>query len=183
MRGIRTTSLVVAALALAASCSTSSTTEGADDAAPAGTAAPGTSAGDAAGGTGTGTTNPYGDYTSEIYADPANWLCRPDTADDPCHGDLDATVIGTDGTTTVEEAPEADPDAPIDCYYVYPTISADDTANSDLVPGPEERNVVVQQAARLRGQCRLFAPMYRQNTLKSPMLTAPSWAAWCSGPR
>jgi hypothetical protein len=30
---------------------------------------------------------------------------------------------------------------------------------------PEERNVVIQQAARLRAKCRLYAPMYRQFTL------------------
>ena len=34
-----------------------------------------------------------------------------------------------------------------------------------MVVKPEERNVVVQQAERLRAKCRLFAPMYRQFTL------------------
>ena len=167
MRGIRTAALVLVAVALATTaCSgtdDSSTTAPADGvdgtAAPSGTAA----------GAGEAGTNPYGDYTSEVFAGPENWLCRPELDDDPCHGDLDATAIATDGTLTVEEAPDPDPDAPIDCFYVYPTISGDDGANSDLIPGPEERNVVVQQAARLRGVCRVYAPMYRQNTLKSLM--------------
>ena len=35
--------------------------------------------------------NPYPGYQSAIYADPANWLCRPDV-DDVCDHDLDATV-------------------------------------------------------------------------------------------
>ncbi|MEZ5207546.1 MAG: DUF3089 domain-containing protein [Acidimicrobiales bacterium] len=161
-----------AAARVAAGCS-SSTTEASTSsttAAPSGTAPS----------SGTGSTsgmaspdrapfNPYGAYTSEVYAGTTNWLCRPDMADDVCHGDLDATVIGTDGSLEVVEAEPAVDDAPIDCFYVYPTISADDTANSDLTPGPEERNVVVQQAARLRSQCRVFAPVYRQNTLKSLM--------------
>jgi hypothetical protein len=48
---------------------------------------------------------------------------------------------------------------------VYPTVSLDATPNSDLIPGPEENNVVRAQFARFASHCRLFAPMYRQVTL------------------
>ena len=51
-------------------------------------------------------------------------------ADDICDGDLDATVVEADGTLTVEPFEQAD-DPPIDCFYVYPTISRDETAYSD----------------------------------------------------
>lgn len=92
------------------------------------------------------------------------WLCHPDNPSDACAVDLDTTVVEADGTLTVEPfTPAADP--PIDCFYVYPTVSLDSTPNSDWVPGPEEDAVVRAQFARFASQCRLFAPMYRQVTL------------------
>jgi hypothetical protein len=97
------------------------------------------------------------------YGDKANWLCWPGQAD-ACAADLTATVVKADGGVSVE-AFKADPDAKIDCFYVYPTVSRDPGVVSDMIPGPEERNVVVAQAARLRAKCRLYAPMYRQFTL------------------
>jgi hypothetical protein len=108
--------------------------------------------------------NPYPGYTSAIYGDDANWLCRPDT-NDVCDHDLDATVILPSGRTRLERwRPARNPK--IDCFYVYPTISTDLEGNSDLVPGTnEELFVVRQQAARLGAVCRVFAPVYRQVTL------------------
>lgn len=100
------------------------------------------------------------------YAAAENWLCRPDRASDACDVDLDTTIVKADGTLQVEKfTPAANP--AIDCFYVYPTVSLDATPNSDLVPGPEENNVVRAQFARFASQCRLFAPMYRQVTLTS----------------
>jgi hypothetical protein len=108
--------------------------------------------------------DPYAGYVSEIYADPANWLCRPDT-DDVCDHDLDATIVYANGQTRIERfRPARNPK--IDCFYVYPTISTDRTGNSDLVPGDDQELFVVrQQAARLGAVCRVFAPVYRQVTL------------------
>jgi hypothetical protein len=73
-------------------------------------------------------------------------------------------VLGRDGRATVERAP-LDPKAPVDCFYVYPTVSSDTTTLSDLVPDDAERTVVRLQLARFGTKCRLFAPMYRQLTL------------------
>jgi hypothetical protein len=98
------------------------------------------------------------------YAQHAHWLCRPDMKSNACDVDLSTTVVAADGTTTVERF-QANPGAPIDCFYVYPTVSLDPTSQSDMVPGPEERNVVRQQFARFASQCRVFAPLYRQVTL------------------
>jgi hypothetical protein len=56
-------------------------------------------------------------------------------------------------------------DPKIDCFYVYPTISADKAVNSDLEAGGEEKSAVLNQAARLSSHCRVFAPVYRQVTL------------------
>ena len=102
-------------------------------------------------------------YPANDYSDQANWLCWPGR-DDACASDLTATVVNADGSTRVEKF-QADPNAPIDCFYVYPTVSRDPGIFSTMKVGPEERNVVIQQAARLRASCRLYAPMYRQFTL------------------
>jgi hypothetical protein len=97
------------------------------------------------------------------YSLEANWLCRPDRTDACAQGET-ATVITADGRMTREAfTPAADP--PIDCFYVYPTVSLDPGGNSDLTPGPEERFVAQVQFARFSAHCRMFAPMYRQVTL------------------
>jgi hypothetical protein len=99
------------------------------------------------------------------YADGKSWLCRPDlSGGNACEVDLATTVIAADGQLT-REAFAADPKAPIDCFYVYPTVSTDPGVNSDMIPDPAERNVVRQQFARFGSKCRLYAPLYRQVTL------------------
>ena len=99
------------------------------------------------------------------YAQDEAWLCRPGRRD-ACAVDLSATVVGADGRTSTESfTPATDP--PIDCFYVYPTVSEDTTTWSDMIAGEEERNVVRQQFARFSSVCRPFAPLYRQVTLKA----------------
>lgn len=99
------------------------------------------------------------------YKNDANWLCRPGRAGDACDVDLTTTIVQADGSMTVEKF-AADPKAPIDCFYVYPTVSTDATPNSDMSQDPAEKNVVLQQFARFASKCRVFAPMYRQITLR-----------------
>jgi len=101
-------------------------------------------------------------YTSEIYSDPTHWTCRPDTTD-TCDEDTSVTMINADGTTEVATF-TPDPDAPVDCFYAYPTSSDDLTMNSDLIAG-REKEVAYQQVARLSSACRMFAPTYRSVTL------------------
>jgi len=82
-----------------------------------------------------------------------------------CHQDLDATIVTAANTTKPEPHVFATNPA-ADCFYVYPTISADKTPNSDFVPGDgEEISVTKQQAARLSSVCNVYAPIYRQITL------------------
>jgi hypothetical protein len=97
------------------------------------------------------------------YSKPESWLCRPGRQD-ACTIDLTTTIVAADGTLTREEF-KPNPDAPIDCFYVYPTVSLDQTGNSDMQAGPEEHSVIRAQFARFGSQCRLFAPLYRQVTL------------------
>jgi hypothetical protein len=99
------------------------------------------------------------------YADPANWLCLPGRADDACgKADEEATIVLANGTM-IHQAFAPDPNAPIDCFYVYPTVSFDRSILSDMNPGQEEIGVVRAQFARFGGRCKTYAPMYRQFTL------------------
>lgn len=103
-------------------------------------------------------------YSSEIYGDLANWICHPDKAEDPCTTDLDVTVLEAGGVSRVQ--PHVVADSPsVDCFYVYPTISSDQSINSDLQAGIEEINTVRSQVAHLSSVCEVYAPVYRQFTL------------------
>ncbi|MDO9430443.1 MAG: DUF3089 domain-containing protein [Phenylobacterium sp.] len=97
------------------------------------------------------------------YSKTQNWLCWPGRTD-ACSNDNTATVIAASGQAT-KEAWKADPKAPIDCFYVYPTVSMDPGLLSDMTPNAEEQRVVEQQLSRFASKCRVYAPMYRQFTL------------------
>ncbi len=107
---------------------------------------------------------PAADIKPNDYANEANWLCRPGRAGDACDVDLTTTVVAADGTLT-RETWAANPKAPIDCFYVYPTVSTDPGVSSDMTADPAEKTVILQQFARFASKCRAFAPMYRQMTL------------------
>jgi hypothetical protein len=102
---------------------------------------------------------------ASTYANPTAWLCRPGRRD-ACAVDQDATIIAADGTLSLERF-HADPNPPIDCFYVYPTVSEQSGGNSDLTIEAGHRRAAAQQFARFASRCRLFAPMYRQFTLKA----------------
>jgi hypothetical protein len=92
------------------------------------------------------------------------WLCKPGLAEDPCTAPLTTTVIGPSGEESTEKA-KASKKAPIDCFYVYPTVSEQPTTNANLEIEPQETQVAIDQASRFSQDCRVYAPMYRQITL------------------
>lgn len=99
------------------------------------------------------------------YARDSTWLCLPGRKDG-CSTPLPTTALnpndyGSTGLSTVAKDP------PVDCFYVYPTVSSDSGMNSDLVAGREERLTAESQFARFASVCRTFAPVYRQMTLAS----------------
>src|SRR5436190_3629162 len=77
------------------------------------------------------------------YSKAETWLCRPGRQD-ACAVDLTTTIVAANGKLT-EEKWTGNPNAPIDCFYVYPTVSNDPTPNSDMNAGPEEKSVIQHQ--------------------------------------
>jgi hypothetical protein len=108
------------------------------------------------------------------YADPANWVCRPDAP--VCHDDLTAAAIGADGRARIERFQPAD-HPKIDCFYVYPTVSMSREVNAPAGVSEAERRSVRQQAERLTSVCRLYVPFYRQFTVGHMELHKPATPA------
>jgi hypothetical protein len=91
------------------------------------------------------------------------WLCRPGQANDPCTAPLQATTVPAQGARTVQR-PSVAASSTFDCFYVYPTVSTQQTDNANLKVQPVEVNMAVAQASRFSQVCRIWAPMYRQRT-------------------
>ena len=132
--------LAVAALVLAAAC-TSSTT-----ATPAGTPTPKVS-----------------QPAVPAPSHPTLWLCQPSTPTDPCHAPLTATAVHADGSTTAVPAPATR--QRVDCFYVYPTVSSSPTENAPLKVTLAETSTAKAQVAAFSSVCRVWAPIYRQLTV------------------
>jgi hypothetical protein len=101
--------------------------------------------------------------SSPDYSRDSAWLCLPGRKDS-CSTQLPTTALtpngyGSTGLTTVAKDP------PLDCFYVYPTVSSDPAMNSDMNAGREEQLTAETQFARFASVCRTFAPIYRQMTL------------------
>jgi hypothetical protein len=92
------------------------------------------------------------------------WLCRPGLTNNPCESDLTTTVVQSDGTEKVVRAKPAKR-PPVDCFYVYPSASAQATVNANLNVEPELTAVAEFQASRFSQTCRVFAPVYPQLTV------------------
>ena len=91
------------------------------------------------------------------------WLCHPSVASDPCRGDQTTRYFESDGSSHVA-TPEVAANPPVDCFYVYPTVSNQPTPNATQTPDPEVRSIALYQAQRFSTRCRVYAPLYRQVT-------------------
>jgi Protein of unknown function (DUF3089) len=135
------------------------------------------------------------------------WLCKPGAASNLCNQDergnaqgavgqarypsgakapLNATVITNTRANTTEPF-KAHPSPEVDCFYVYPTV--------DVLPNPLLSNgatppraqaaqaaMLLAQVGLLTGQCRVFAPLYRQSTLLQIAQSISDGAAPYPGP-
>src|SRR6478735_9276427 len=77
------------------------------------------------------------------YLKDSSWLCLPGRKD-VCSTPLPTTALspngyGSTGLSTVAKDP------PLDCFYVYPTVSRDQGLNSDLNVGSEEHGATLTQ--------------------------------------
>lgn len=95
--------------------------------------------------------------------DDVKWLCHPGIVGNPCEIGMDTTVLKPGGGSSTYTAPRV-PSAkrPIDCFYVYPTVSNQLTPNATKDADPEVTSIARFQASRFSTQCRTFAPLYRQ---------------------
>jgi hypothetical protein len=117
-------------------------------------------------------------------ADQPVWLCKPDKQPDPCSVGLKTTQISPTGEELGVTNPERHKPT-VDCFYVYPTVSDQETRNASREIDPEERSIALYQAARYSQYCRVFAPMYRQVTLRAlfsgePITDHMRWVAYKS---
>jgi hypothetical protein len=95
------------------------------------------------------------------------WLCRPGQANDSCTAPLKTTVISTNGSRhIVDYMPAAHP--PIDCFYLYPNVSIQDSANANLHIDAQETAIAELEASLFSQDCRVYAPMYREDTGLDP---------------
>ena len=99
------------------------------------------------------------------------WLCKPGIKSNPCAVSMGNTALSADRTTK-KETTTAPKSPPVDCFYVYPTVSNQKTGNANLAVEPEQIAVAQDQASRFQAKCRIYAPMYRQLTRSSSMLGA-----------
>ena len=97
------------------------------------------------------------------YSKDSNWLCLPGRAD-VCSAPQPTVDVNPAGYGAKTVSLPAKPTPPIDCFYVYPTISRDAGLSSDLVMN-DETAVAAAQLARFASVCRTFAPKYRQMTV------------------
>ncbi len=105
------------------------------------------------------------------------WLCKPGATPNPCTSRLGTTVVSQKGRILGTRAVRRARPRPIDCFYVYPTVSAQPTRNSNLRIEPEQRAIARLQAARYSQLCRVYAPMYRQQTIAALGSDTPITAA------
>jgi hypothetical protein len=99
------------------------------------------------------------------------WLCRPGLEHNPCLASEETTVQFANGFSFVTN-PHPAQNPPIDCFYVYPTVSSQTTVNANLEIDPEEEAIAEAQASRFSQDCKLYAPMYPQLTI--PAINNPS---------
>src|SRR3954451_583089 len=93
------------------------------------------------------------------------WLCKPGLGHNPCAPGLGTTRFSPSGKRLGVSHPRRAKPPKVDCFYVYPTVSNQQTTLAHRHVDPEERSIALYQAARYSQYCRVFAPMYRQRTL------------------
>ena len=112
---------------------------------------------------------PLAGASSEVTSVAAGrvWVCQPGQAADPCTSSLAATAVTAAGTLRPATWPRSALASKFDCFYVLPTNSLAETANTGLTVTKLATFIVVEQAAALSQVCQVWAPSYRSQTWPS----------------
>jgi len=97
------------------------------------------------------------------------WLCLPGQKDSACTSSLTTTLYSPANKQLRTATPKADKRKSFDCFYVYPTVSDQKPLNATKAKDTAQREIARFQAARFGQHCRVYAPVYRQLTLKGIM--------------
>ena len=109
------------------------------------------------------------------------WLCKPGLKDNPCKARMDTARYSPTGQQFGGDDSATTGRPPIDCFYVYPTVSEQPGLTATRRVDPELRSIARFQVSRFADACRIFAPVYRQVTLAG-IVSAPE-SAWQSAYR
>jgi hypothetical protein len=93
------------------------------------------------------------------------WLCGPGVAHDPCRPSLSTTLYDGWSTPAGSVTPRRERDRGVDCFYVYPTVSNQQSRLATKAVDPEIRSIALYQVSRYSQLCRIYAPVYRQATV------------------
>jgi Protein of unknown function (DUF3089) len=94
------------------------------------------------------------------------WLCKPGIKRNPCTPSLTTTRFTPAGARVGVVKVKRARHPRFDCFYVYPTVSDQKRDEATLHIDPVERSIALYQAARYSQLCRVYAPMYRQITIR-----------------
>jgi hypothetical protein len=94
------------------------------------------------------------------------WLCKPGQKANPCDTSLTTTNYSPAGERLGVERVRRAARPKADCFYVYPTVSDQQRPQATKVVDDVLRSIALYQAARYSRDCRVFAPVYRQITIK-----------------
>jgi hypothetical protein len=92
------------------------------------------------------------------------WLCRPGQPENPCAYNLAATTVTAADTLEPATWPYSTVASKFDCFYVHPTDSLANAANTGVALTKSEAVVAVEQAAPLSRVCDVWAPAYASQT-------------------
>ena len=98
------------------------------------------------------------------------WLCGPGVENDPCRPALTTALYRDWNVQVATITSRRIRDRGVDCFYVYPTVSDQQSRLATKRVDPEIRSIALYQAARFSEVCRVYAPVYRQTTV--PALAA-----------
>jgi hypothetical protein len=92
-------------------------------------------------------------------------------AGNPCTVSPAATSVSPSGDRAPAPARDA-VNPPVNCFYVYPTVVGGSALNAPLEVRPVLRQTAIEQASQFSRACRVWAPVYRQATLRGLLPSA-----------